>query len=75
MERLLDVYKRPYDPRHPVVCMDETLRQLIKETRTPIPAGKGRPGRHDYEYEGCGVFNVFMANEPLAGKRVTKVTE
>jgi hypothetical protein len=75
MERLLDVYKRPYDPRHPVVCMDETPRQLIKETRTPIPAGKGRPGRHDYEYERCGVFNVFMANEPLAGKRVTKVTE
>lgn len=71
----MDVYKRPYDPQHPVVCMDETPRQLIKETRTPIPAGKGRPQGHDYEYEPCGVFNVFMANEPLAGKRVTKVTE
>ena len=75
MEHLLDVYKRPYDPRNPLVCMDETPRQLIKETRTPIPGAKGRPERHDYEYERCGVFNVFMANEPLAGKRVTKVTE
>ena len=75
MEHLLDVYKRPYDPRNPLVCMDETPRQLIKETRTPIPGAKGRPERHDYEYERCGVFNVFMANEPLAGKRVTRVTE
>jgi hypothetical protein len=75
MEHLLDVYKRPYDPCHPLVCMDESPRQLIKETRTPIRGAKGRPERHDYEYERCGVFNVFMANEPLAGKRVTKVTE
>lgn len=75
MEYLLDVYKRPYDPHRPVVCMDETPRQLIKETRTPIPGRKGRPERHDYEYERCGIFNVFMANEPLAGRRVTKVTE
>jgi transposase len=75
MEHLLEVYKRPYDPRHPLVCMDETPRQLIKETRRPIPGATGRPERHDYEYERCGVFNVFMANEPLAGRRVTKVTE
>jgi len=75
MEHLLDVYKRPYDPKHPVVCMDETPRQLIKETRMPISGGKRRPKRHDYEYERCGVFNVFMANEPLAGRRLTKVTE
>jgi hypothetical protein len=75
MERLLDVYKRPYDPLHPVVCMDETPRQLIKETRTPIPGGRGRPERHDYEYERCGVYNVFMANEPLAGRRMTTVTQ
>jgi hypothetical protein len=53
--------------------MDESLRQLIKETRTPIPGAKGRPER--YEYERRGVFNVFMANEPLAGKRMKKVTE
>ena len=75
MEQVLDVYKRPYDPEHPVVCMDETPRQLIKETRTPIPAAAGRLERHDYEYERCGVFTVFMANEPLAGKRMTKVSE
>ena len=62
MERVLDVYKRPYDRKHPVVCMDETPRQLIKETRTPIPAASGRLERHDYAR--CGVFNVFMVNEP-----------
>ena len=75
MEHLLDVYRRPYDPRHPVVCMDESPRQLIKETRSPIPGARGCPKRYDYEYERCGVCNVFMANEPLAGKRMTKVTE
>ena len=74
MEDVLDVYTRPYDPQFPVVCMDETPRQLIKETRTPIPATMGRLARHDYEYERCGVFTVFMASEPLAGKRLTKVT-
>ena len=55
--------------------MDETPRQLIGETRTPIPASPGQPERHDYEYERCGVCNVFMANEPLAGTRMTEVTE
>jgi hypothetical protein len=75
MEEVLDVYTRSYDPQLPVVCMDETPRQLIKETRTPIPGKIGRLERHDYEYERCGVFNVFMASEPLAGKRLTKVTE
>ena len=75
MERVLDVYRRPLDPALPVVCMDETPRQLISETRVPIPAKPGRPGRHDYEYRRCGTCNVFMAAEPLAGKRMTKVTE
>ena len=75
MEEVLDVYKRPYSPDFPVICMDETPRQLIKETRTPIIGAAGRPERHDYEYERCGVCNVFMATEPLAGKRLTKVTE
>jgi hypothetical protein len=75
MEEVLDVYKRPYDDRHPVVCMDETPRQLIKETRAPILAAAGRPERHDHEYERCGVFTVFMASEPLAGKRMTIVSE
>ena len=75
MERVLEVYRRPYDPAYPVVCMDETPRQLIRETRVPIPARPGQPERHDYEYRRCGVCNVFMATEPLAGKRLTKVTE
>jgi len=75
MERVLDVYRRPYNADFPVVCMDETPRQLIRETRTPIPACPGLAARHDYEYERCGVCNVFMASEPLAGTRMTKVTE
>lgn len=75
MERVLDVYKRPYNETRPVVCMDETPKQLIKETRTPLGAAPGRLDRYDYEYARCGVCNVFMACEPLAGKRLTKVTE
>ena len=75
MESVLDVYKRPYRADFPVVCMDETPRQLIKETRQVIPAAPGRPERYDYEHERCGVYNVFLANEPLAGKRLVKVTE
>lgn len=75
MEQVLDVYKRPFDPLFPVVCMDETPRQLIKEKRLRIPAAPGRPERYDYEYERCGVYTVFMASEPLAGKRLTKVSE
>ena len=75
MERVLDVYRRPYDPAFPVVCMDETPRQLIRETRVPVPAEPGRPARHDYEYRRRGTCNEFMATEPLAGKRMTRVTE
>ena len=75
MEQVLDVYRRAYDPAYPVVCMDETPRQLIRATRVPIPARPGQPARHDYEYRRCGVCNVFMATEPLAGTRLTKVTE
>ena len=71
----LDGYRRSYDPTYPVVCMDETPRQLIRQTRVPIPARPGQPARHDYEYRRCAVCNVFMAIEPLAGKRLTKVTE
>ena len=55
--------------------MDETPRQLLRETRVPIPGRRARPARHDYEYQRCGTCNVFMATEPLAGKRMTKVTE
>lgn len=75
MERVLDVYKRPYDPDFPVVCMDESPRQMIRNTRQPIPASTGRPARVDYEYERCGVCNIFMANEPLAGRRLVEITE
>lgn len=75
MERVLDVYRRPFDPARPVVCMDETPRQLIRELRLPLPTRPGRCARHDYEYQRCGVCNVFMASEPLAGRRITKVTE
>jgi hypothetical protein len=73
MERVLDVYKRPHDARFPVVCMDESPRQLIDETRTPIVGGPGRPTR--YDYERCGTCNIFMANEPLTGWRLVEVTE
>jgi len=55
MEQVLDIYSRPYDPKRPVVCMDETPRKLIRETRQLIAAAPGRPERHDYEYERCGV--------------------
>lgn len=75
MEKVLDVYKRPYDPKFPVICMDESPRQLIGEVKTPIPVAPGRPARYDYEYRRHGVCNVFMANEPLAGKRIAKITE
>ena len=75
MEKVLDVYRRPYDPKFPVICMDESPRQLIDEVKTLIPLAPGRPARHDYEYKRHGVCNVFMANEPLAGKRMVKITE
>jgi transposase len=75
MEHVLDVYKRAYDPQFPVVCMDESPKQLIEEGR---PATKIRPGqdaRTDYEYIRHGVINIFMANEPLKGKRFVEVTD
>lgn len=75
MEQVLELYKRPYDPRRPVVCMDESPRQLIRETRAPLLARRGMAARHDYEYERCGVCNVFMAVEPLAGRRLVRITE
>ncbi len=75
MELVLDVYKRAYDPLRPVVCMDESPRQLIRNTRSSLPIKPGFIEREDYEYERCGVCNIFMAVEPLAGKRFVKVTE
>ena len=74
MERVLDVYKRPFDSQHPVICMDESPKQLISETRLSIPCTPGYPARHDYEYRRCGTCNIFIACEPLAGKRLVKIT-
>ena len=74
MEMVLDVYKQPYDPLYPVVCMDESPKQLIAETRTPIPARAGQLARYDYEYSRRGTCNIFMANEPLVGKRMVRIT-
>jgi len=73
MEDVLDVYQRPYDPLLPVVCIDETNKQMIKETR--IPCAPGQPEKVDYVYERNGVADVFMIFEPLAGKRETIVSE
>ena len=60
MEDVLEVYQRPHDPQRPLVCLDETSKQLIIDTRAPIPAKPGQPARHDYEYERNGVANLFM---------------
>lgn len=75
MEQVLDIYKRPYNSDFPVVCMDESPKQLIKETKVPLPMKSGQFARQDFEYERCGVSNIFMVSEPLKGKRHVKVTE
>ena len=75
MEDVLEVYTRPYDPLRPQVCLDECSKQLVAETRSPLPAEPGQAERFDYEYERCGTANLFMLSEPLAGKRHAKVTE
>ena len=75
MEDVLEVYHRPHDPERPLVCLDESSKQLIIETRTPIPAKPGQPKRHDYEYERNGVANLFMMFAPLEGWRYVKVTD
>jgi hypothetical protein len=69
MENVLDVYQRAYDPDRPVVCMDETSKQLVAETRRPLPPLPGEPERYDYEYERHGTANIFMFTEPLGGWR------
>ena len=75
MEDVLEVYQRDYDPKRPVVCMDETSKQLVGETRVPVPAAPGRTARVDYEYERKGTANLFMVTEPLVGQRRVQVTE
>lgn len=75
MEDVLTVYKRPYSSRVPVICMDETTKQLTRESRKRILARPGRFTRYDYEYERQGVSNLFMFYEPLGGKRYVVVTD
>ena len=75
MEDVLEVYQRPHDPARPVVCLDETSKQLIAETRVPIPAKPGRAARFDYEYQRNGTANLFMMFAPLEGWRHVKVTD
>ncbi len=69
------MYKRPYARKYPVICMDESPKQLIGETRVPVKMQRGRAARYDYEYERRGVCNIFMVNEPLMGKRHVKITD
>ena len=75
MEDVLEVYQRPHDPARPLVCLDETSKQLVDETRTPLPVRPGQPARHDYEYKRNGTANLFMLFAPLEGRRDVKVTE
>lgn len=75
MEDVLDVYTRPYDPLHPVVCLDETSKQLLRDVQAPLPPAPGRPARVDYEYARGGVVNLFLCCEPLAARRWVAVTE
>jgi len=75
MEDVLEVYKRPYDPRRPVVCLDETSKQLIGEVRAPVLASPGQVAHYDCEYVRHGVANLFMISEPLAGQRDVEVTD
>jgi hypothetical protein len=73
MEDVLDVYCRPYDPRRPLLCMDEMAKNLVKEKHPAEPMQPGQPRREDYTYEKKGAGNVFIACEPLSGKRYLKV--
>ena len=75
MEDVLEIYHKPHDPDFPLVCLDETSKQLIAETRLPIPAKPGMPARHDYEYARNGTANLFMLFAPLEGWRHVKVTD
>lgn len=75
MYDILDLYQEPYDPKKPLLCLDEKPKQLLWEKRTPIPMKLGIPERYDYEYVRNGTANIFMAVEFKAGKRVTQVTE
>lgn len=75
MYRLLDLYEEGYNPRHPVICIDEKSKQLIEEKRKPIPLKPGSPAKYDYEYIRNGTRNIFVAVEPKGGRRIITVTK
>jgi hypothetical protein len=75
MEDVLEVYTRPHQKGRPLVCLDETSKQLVAETRTPLPMQPGQPARYDYEYQRNGTANLFMLFAPLEGWRHVKVTD
>ena len=75
MEDVLEIYKQPYDPNYPVVCMDESSKQQTLEVREPLPLEPGKPARHDTEYQRNGVSNLFIFFEPLMGWRSLTVTD
>ena len=75
MEDVIEVYHRPRDAAKPLVCLDETSKQLVAETRAPLPVQPGQPARHDYEYARNGTANLFMLFAPLEGFRHVEVTE
>jgi len=75
MEDVLEVYTRPYDPRRPLVCLDEVSKQLLADTRAPEPVAPGRARRVDYEYERRGTANLFLVCEPLRGWRHVTVSD
>jgi hypothetical protein len=74
MYGLLKIYARPYDAKEPVVCVDEKSKQLLRQTRSPLPVQPGRCAKEDYEYKRAGTRNIFMAVEPKGGRRVVEVT-
>ena len=75
MYRLLNLYHKPYNPAIPVVCFDEKSKQLLEDSRTPIPMKPGQAKKYDYEYRRKGTCNIFVAVEPKAGKHFIKVTD
>ena len=75
MEQVLDVYQRPYDPRYPVICMDESNKQLIGDVQPPLPVQPGQVKKEDCNYERHGTGNLFIAFEPARGQRYVTVTE
>jgi hypothetical protein len=75
MEDVLDVYHRPYDPVRPLICLDETSRQIVVDVRSPLPPVPGHPARHDPEYARDGVVNLFLVSEPLRGWRQVRLSD